>query len=254
MNVPGIGFQLYSARAVRDDDAILSTLAAIGYRQIETYGPWHDDPSHTRRLADRHGLAIHSAHIPLSLIRDEPRHVTDIARVLGVSFVVAPYLDENERPRSTAAWRGLARELQIYSKQLEGEGLQLGWHNHDFEFSLTEDGDLPMDLLLDTAPDLRWEMDIGWTARSGQDVLAWIARHGHRIAAVHVKDIANSDSDQAGDGWCSVGTGTIDWTPILAAARKLGVHSFIAEHDNPPDAAGFAATSFAHLKPLLEAA
>ena len=49
---PRIGFQLYSARALPADEAILSMLAGAGYRHVETYGPWHDDPHRTRSLAD----------------------------------------------------------------------------------------------------------------------------------------------------------------------------------------------------------
>lgn len=251
---PRIGFQLYSARALPADDGVLSMLAGAGYRHVETYGPWHEDPARTRRLADRHGLSVPTAHIGLDMIRDEFPRVSDIATELGVELVVAPYLGEDERPQSASGWRELARELESFAVRLQARGLRLAWHNHDFEFAKLPDGSLPMDLLLDEAPNLLWEMDVGWTVRSGQDALGWIARHGPRIAALHLKDVARPGSEQIADGWCSVGTGSIDWAPLLAAARNRGVQNLIVEHDNPPDAAAFATTSFANLKQLQEAA
>jgi sugar phosphate isomerase/epimerase len=69
-------------------------------------------------------------------------------------------------------------------------GFGFGWHNHDFEFVPLADGSVPMQILLETAPDLDWEADIAWVIRGGADATDWIARHGKRITAVHVKDIA----------------------------------------------------------------
>ena len=251
MKTDRIGFQLYSARALPADEVVLSMLAGAGYRHVETYGPWHDDPRRTRDLADRHGLSVPSAHIALAMIRDGFQRVIEIATVLGVKLVVAPYLTEDERPQSIHGWRELARELDSHARNLQSLGRRLAWHNHDFEFARLADGRLPMDLLFDEAPGLFWEMDVGWTVRAGQDPLAWFARHGPRIAALHIKDIARPDSEQVADGWCSVGTGAIGWTPILAAARHHAVHDFIIEHDNPPDALAFARTSCANLIKLL---
>ncbi len=248
---PRIGFQLYSARALPADEAILSMLAGAGYRHVETYGPWHDDPHRTRSLADRHGLSVPTAHIALVTIRDGFQRVIEIATALGVKLVVAPYLGEDERPQSGRGWRELARELESHAKRLQAQDLRLAWHNHDFEFTKLPDGSLPMDVLLDEAPNLVWEMDVGWTARAGQDAVAWIARRGSRIAALHIKDIAKPGSEQVGDGWCSVGTGTVDWAAILGAAGSYPVADFIIEHDNPPDAAAFAVTSYSNLRRLM---
>ncbi len=248
---PRIGFQLYSARALPADEAILSMLAGAGYRHVETYGPWHDDPHRTRSLADRHGLSVPTAHIALAMIKDEFQRVIDIATTLGAKLVVAPYLGEDERPQSGHGWRELARELESHAKRLQAQDLRLAWHNHDFEFAKLPDGSLPMDVLLDDAPNLLWEVDVGWTVLAGQDPLAWFARHGPRISALHIKDIAKPGSQQVGDGWCSVGTGAIDWIPILAAARNNAVAEYIIEHDNPPDAAAFAVASYSNLQKLM---
>jgi hypothetical protein len=97
---------------------------------------------------------------------------------------------------------------------------------------------------LEAAPEIEWEADIAWIIRGGADPIDWIARHGDRITAVHVKDIAPDGEAADEDGWADVGHGTVDWPGLF---KQLAVHSpvklFIMEHDNPSDAKRFATRS-----------
>ena len=62
-------------------------------------------------------------------------------------------------------------------------------------------------------------MDVAWVVRGGADPLPWIDRHGKRIVAVHVKDIAKPGEGKDEDGWSDVGHGTMDWAGLLKALR-----------------------------------
>jgi sugar phosphate isomerase/epimerase len=128
-------------------------------------------------------------------------------------------------------------------------GLTFGWHNHDFEFATLAGGETPMQVLLDEAPQISWEADIAWIVRGGADPFDWIARHGKRLTAVHVKDIAPAGTAEAEDGWADVGHGTVDWTALLAALDAGSpARLYIMEHDNPADVARFASRSIAWVK------
>jgi hypothetical protein len=88
---------------------------------------------------------------------------------------------------------------------------------------------------------IEWEADIAWIIRGGADPTDWIARHGERITAVHVKDIAAAGRGRRRGrlGRCRPwhrGLGR----PVhgRVALPKTPARLFIMEHDNPSDAAG----------------
>jgi sugar phosphate isomerase/epimerase len=130
-------------------------------------------------------------------------------------------------------------------------GYEFAWHNHDFEFAPLADGSAPMEHILSAAPDIGWEFDIAWAIRGGADPLPWIDRHGQRIVAVHVKDIARPGPGQGPgqgsmveDGWADVGHGTVDWPGLMTELRKRSAaRYYVMEHDNPADLGRFARRS-----------
>jgi sugar phosphate isomerase/epimerase len=216
-------------------------IAAAGYAHVETYGPFHDDPSATRRLLDARGLTAKSAHIDLETLESEPSRAPDIAATLGLDFVVAPYLPEARRPTTIDGWKAFGSRLSRVGEKLSAHGVRFAWHNHDFEFAALPDGSLPIEHLLGDA--LLWEADLAWVTRAGADPFAWIARYGGRIPLVHVKDIAPPGDNLAEEGWADVGAGVLPWRDLWARCIAAGAEVMVAEHDRPRDFARFAQVS-----------
>ena len=87
-------------------------------------------------------------------------------------------------------------------------------------------------------------MDVAWVVRGGADPVPWIERHGSRIVAAHVKDIAKPGQGLDEDGWSDVGHGTIDWSKLTKVLReRSSARYFIMEQDNPNDIERFARRS-----------
>jgi sugar phosphate isomerase/epimerase len=128
-------------------------------------------------------------------------------------------------------------------EKVRAAGLAFGWHNHDFELVPLADGSVPMQIILENAPGIDWEADIAWIIRGGGDPMDWIARHGSRITAAHVKDIAPAGECTDEDGWADVGHGVVDWRGIKTALVSAGTGLFVMEHDNPSDNTRFATRS-----------
>ena len=240
-----VSFQLYSARNFTPWTGVYDRLAHHGYDRVEGFGPHLENAASTRAALDAAGLSMPSAHVALEALEGEFDATVEAASVLGLQSLYCPFIDPEARAGDRAGWEALAARLARIGEQLAAAGLRFGWHNHDFEFAALPDGNLPMDILLDSGPDLAWEADVAWIIRAGHDPLDWIARRGDRIAAAHVKDIAPEGANAEEDGWADLGHGTVDWATITAALRDAGCGLFVIEHDNPSDLDRFASRSIA---------
>ena len=240
-----LSFQLYSAREFTPWEDVLATLAEIGYTQVEGFGANYEQPQHFKECLQKNGLSMPSGHIALDSLENDSQQVFDTANRLGMQKIVCPFLAPDLRPNDSAGWQAIAQRLQAVSTKVRDAGFTFAWHNHEFEFIACEsDGSVPMDIMLEQAPDMEWEADIAWIVRAHADPMQWIERYGERITVAHVKDIAPAGECEDEDGWADVGFGVLDWLGIYRALRAAGTDLFIAEHDKPNDFKRFASRSF----------
>ena len=243
-------YQLYSSRNFPPLAETLSHLGEVGYSEIEGYGALFSEDTDLEALRaqiDETGLAMPTAHIGLDVLCDRPHRAIEIARVLGLEAIFAPFLPLAERPTTPSGWEAFGARLDEMAKPLQDAGLVVGWHNHAFEFEPVE-AYLPMDLILLAGDSLKVELDVAWCVKGGADPLDWIATNGSRIAAAHIKDIAPEGECADEDGWADVGHGIMDWPPIMAALRDTPCRWFVAEHDNPKDHRRFAKRALAAMR------
>jgi sugar phosphate isomerase/epimerase len=206
--------QLYTVRdqLATDRAGILKRVAGYGYAAAEPFGITND-PQGLRADLDAAGLSVCSVHaIPVG---DEAEAVIAAARTLGADTVIVPYLPP---PRFADAdgVRGIAAELNEASARLAGEGMRLGYHNHDFELSSLIGGTPALEVLAGQLDDaVLLELDTYWAAVGGQDVVALLGRLGDRVGYLHVKDgpVVNRE-----DFMTAVGSGRMPVAEILAAS------------------------------------
>ncbi len=246
-----VSYQLYSSRNFTPWSQVLGQLADLGYTQVEGFGGVYEDPAGFRTVMDDVGLTMPSGHFALADLESKFAKVDSIADSLGISKIYCPFLMPEDRPKDAAGWMGLAKRLEVIGKRVTSAGYNFGWHNHDFEFEPLAGGQIPMKILLDTAPNLGWEADIAWIARAGADPMEWIKTYGHRITAAHVKDIAPNGQNLDEDGWADLGLGMLDWGALMAALQGKKVSLFIMEHDNPSDMARFARNSITAFQTMI---
>lgn len=248
-----VSLQLYSMRDCADQIALLAKLPAMGISRVEGYGGVYGDPSAYRAAMDANGITMPSGHMGLADIEANFDGTMEIVKAMGMTHVFAPYLEEKHRPTTAAGYTELAQRLGNAANRYAEQGISFGWHNHDFEFVALPDGSTPMDVLLDHAPNIKWEADLAWVVRGGRDPLEYIHRYGDRMTAVHVKDIAEAGSNADEDGWSDLGAGTLDWAAYLRACRQTSDDLIYAlEHDKPSDPVGYASRSAAAFKDLWE--
>ncbi len=244
-----IGLQLYTIRdaMAADPAAALAKVAKIGYNSVEAatytgtekfYGL--DAKSFAKLLKDN-GLIMPSSHYRLgedltdgketqgTVMHDWKRAVDDAAEA-GVKYMVCAWLAESERGYLTH-YGQIADRLYKAGEICKKAGIQLCYHNHDFEF-IQEDGKYPYETILTHADKelVKMEMDIYWVTKANQDPIKLINEHPGRFPLWHVKDMDKTEKRN----FTEVGNGIIDFKKIFKHANKAGLKYFFVEQDICP--------------------
>jgi len=228
----------------KDLEGTIARVAATGYREVEFAGYFGKSPRDVRALLDHHGLSSPSSHV--SLAPDQWRAALDAAPVVGHRYLVIAWIPAEER-HTLDDYKRWAERLNRAATEAKAAGLQLAYHNHDFEF-VPLDGKLPYDVLLtETDPKLvQLEMDLYWIVKGGQDPLAYFARWPGRFPMVHVKDSAGPPDHKM----AAVGAGKIDFRKIFVQSDQAGIRHYFVEHDNPDDPFASIRASYDYLQRL----
>jgi len=244
-----IGLQLYTVRdhMQQDPAATLAKVAQIGYTSVEgaTYTGsekfYGMDSTIFAGLLKQNGLIMPSSHYRLgeeqvngasqkgTLLNDWNRAVDDAAAV-GIKYMVCAFLSPNERG-TLDHYKQVADDFNKAGETCKKAGIQLCYHNHDFEF-IQQDGKFPYETLLaNTDKDLvKMEMDMYWVTKANQDPIALINEHPGRFPLWHIKDMDKTTNRM----FTEVGNGIIDFKNIFKHAHKAGLKYFFVEQDKCP--------------------
>lgn len=244
-----IGLQLYTVRDYmqKDPASTIAKVAQIGYTSVEgaTYTGsekfYGMDSAAFASLLKQNGLIMPSSHYRLgeeqvngasqkgTLLNDWSKAVDDAAAV-GVKYMVCAFLSVPERG-TLDHYKKVAEDFNKAGETCKKAGIQLCYHNHDFEF-IQQDGKYPYETLLaNTDKDLvKMEMDIYWVTKANQDPIALINEHPGRFPLWHVKDMDNTSARM----FTEVGNGIIDFKKIFKHADKAGLKYFFVEQDKCP--------------------
>ncbi|MGL6267575.1 MAG: sugar phosphate isomerase/epimerase family protein [Chitinophagaceae bacterium] len=240
-----VGLQLYTLRSEISKDArgTLKKVSDLGFKEVENFGYngkfFGMDAKTYRDMLNGMGLTTPSGHymygnfgnkqIPGTIITGWDKAVEDAA-ALGQKYMVVAYLMPEER-KSLDDYKKIAAELNKAGETCKKAGIQLCYHNHDFEFQAME-GSLPFDLLMSQTDSklVKAELDLYWAVKANQQPLDLFKKYPKRIELWHVKDMDNTDKKF----FTEVGSGTIDFTSIFKANKKSGMKHFFVEQDQCP--------------------
>ncbi len=257
-----IGIQLYTLRdqVGNDPGAVFSKVAAAGYGKVETYG--YENARFFGKTAKEFGgllknnnLTSPSGHYGMDKFLfdngngDDVKELIDVANTLGQEYIVIPHLEEQRRT-TIAQYQRIVGKMNEAGTLCKAGGVQLGYHNHDFEFMPLEGSSGYTVLLKESDPSLvKLEMDIYWVVRAGQDPLDLMTKHPGRFTQWHVKDMSKTNRDENTE----IGNGTIDFKKIFASTQLSGLQHFYLEQESnyKPDAYGSIAASAQYISQNL---
>ena len=252
-----IGVQLYTVKdeLAKNFFVTLKRLALIGYKEVETAGFLDKTASEWRQTLDRLDLRCPSAHcVKTYQSDDEIKRTGDFCKGLGAEYIICaqPGLRNPKRRESAGKpggsiddlmtlddWKWNAERLNQIGELTKKAGIQLGYHNHNLEF--TKYGDVvaydELIRLTDSAL-VTFEMDCGWVVVAGHDPCKYLDRFPGRIQMLHVKDQKSGYKASTGkDGapTTEIGRGSVDWQRLFTAAKKARVRHYFVEQEPPFD-------------------
>lgn len=264
--IRNVGVQLYTVRTdlEKDFDGTLAKVAAIGYKEVEFAGYFGHTPQQVREALKAHGLVSPSAHLDFATVSspDKWSRALDDAAAIGQTFLVNPWIDEAMR-NEPGVWKRIADTYNTAGAASKKHGIQLCYHNHNFEFSPSKgaDGREPFDVLLESCDPalVKFELDLCWITAAGKDPLDYFRRAPGRFPLVHVKGLRAVPPasptpvpiDKVLPDVTDVGRqDVVDWKRIFAQSKEAGVSHYFVEHDIPKEPFASLKNSYDYLAKL----
>jgi sugar phosphate isomerase/epimerase len=239
------GLALYTLRDAMGSDAkeTLKAVSDAGYRYVEAAGYdngmfYNMKPEDFKSYLESLNLSPVSTHQGAVTLENADAMMAHV-KAAGFQYFVIPVppmglfkVDRATREMSmTGGAKNLAEILDTLGAKAKEAGLELLYHNHDFEFVKDADGIVPIDYLLENCnPELvNFQMDLFWVTKAGADPLTYFDKYPGRFKIWHVKDM-----DEQGR-FAPVGKGTIDFSKILAQKEKSGMRYYMVEQDRTFD-------------------
>uniref|UniRef100_UPI0025EF0A75 sugar phosphate isomerase/epimerase family protein n=1 Tax=Marivirga sp. TaxID=2018662 RepID=UPI0025EF0A75 len=255
------GLQLYTLREALEKDfkGTIEKVAKIGYKNLEFFnysdGKYFGNSiKEVKSILVEFNLKAKSSHVLTgwampdnvgTMTNDWERTVADAAE-LGQTHIACAYLFDSER-ESIDDYKRLSDLLNSCGETSKEYGVQMAYHNHDFEFE-SLDGKIPYDLLLSQCDInlVKFELDLYWTARAGVDPVKYFKNNEGRFPLWHVKDMGAGEEQF----FSAVGEGVIDWQNIFNHASTAGLKQFFVEQDQTKSGKPFEeiAKSYEYLK------
>ena len=225
------GLQLYTLRDIllNEPNNILKRVASFGYKQIESYeGPkgmfWGMSHSDFKKTMDDLGMTIISSHCD---INKDFEKKADEASSIGMKYLLSSSFGYQKKKDD---YKKLSDQFNHCAKICKTAGIRFAYHGEDDDFKLRE-GYIPHDLFMQNSDPafMDFQMDIYWVITGGQDPETLLKRYPNRFRLCHIKDRIKGATER--DASCDLGTGSIDFTRILKAAKQNGMQYYIAEQE-----------------------
>jgi len=259
-----IGLQLYTVGHDMDTDpaGTLKAVAAAGYKQVELSPLSKTPPKDMKKMLDDVGLTNPAGHYMLPDLMTKLQEMIELAHLFGQEFMIVtvPWVADPSRFKPDPQmgqfglflaiisgltlddWKWNAETFNKIGETVKKAGLQLGYHNHNFEWK-TYGNTTGYDefLRLTDANLVKLELDCGWATVAGQDPAAYLTKHSDRYNLLHIKDFRKGftprttllGKDPGAPVGTELGRGAIDYRGIFEAAKKAKIRAMFVEQEPP---------------------
>ena len=232
-----IGTQTYPIRDAlgKDFPGMLKQVAGMGYKTIEMCSPpgYKEgfgalaslSAAEMKKTIEAAGLRCESCHYQFRELRENLDERIAFARELGLKQMI---LSTFALPNTAkmADWAKAAGDLNQIAAKIGQAGLQAGFHNHNFEFQKIGN-ELIYDRLMAEfdAKLVKMQFQVA-VIRLGYQAATYLTKYPGRFLSMHLSDWSTATNKQV-----AVGSGSVDWKGLFAAARTGGIKNYFVEMD-----------------------
>ncbi|HBT63904.1 MAG TPA: hypothetical protein DEB10_04480 [Ruminococcaceae bacterium] len=219
------GLQMYTLRDLTENQMgnTLREVAGMGYEGIELAGFGNLTIDELAEEVKETGLSVISAHVGYQELINPDKWIQTAKRI-GTSRITIPWMDHKMLTEDEIG--ETAGMLNDITDRLESEGIELSYHNHDYEFV-----DGRYDRLMQKCPKLKFELDTYWVKFAGYNPIELMKKYSDRIVLVHLKDMLDKEKVVHEDPNPVLMTGVMDTKGIINQAKKMGIPWGIVEMD-----------------------
>lgn len=238
---PSGGAMLYTVRdnMKTNPEQTLAAISNMGYAYVELAGYENGkfygmSPLAFKSLLEKYNLQAVSSHHSEITLGNIDQTLADL-KILGVKYFVIPvppmgkftYDRQTNEMGMKGQYEDLAKILTVLGKKAKSVGLDLLYHNHDFEFVKDQNGETIIDFLLQNTSSeyVNFQMDLFWITKAKADPFAYFEKYPGRFKTWHVKDMNKEGR------FTPVGEGFIDFASILKQKSKSGMQYYFIEQD-----------------------
>ena len=278
--VDNMGIQLWTVGRLlgENQEKTLESLAELGFKHVEL--PMFTNVGSIASSLKKNGLIPTCRHFPLAFLTQDwsfyPQRklpipedksfesVVEDASKNGLKHLVMPNIFPQESG-DLDRYKNIANLLNKGGEICQSAGIQLSYHNHNFEF-IPIDDIKPFDIILEETDEnlLTLQIDVFFLQLVDLDPAAYLKKLGSRVKLLHLKDLNRRVSgdnrlslvnkDPGPELWnetVALGAGTIDFRSILTAAKEIKVeHCYIEVEGSQSDSVEVLEQSIGHLKTI----
>jgi sugar phosphate isomerase/epimerase len=257
--IPAPGVQLFTFFNTMDADVegTLQKAASAGIKNIESafsrkgdfYGLKAQEFS---KLLTNLGMEWRAHHVfgapvpnaPFKNLKENLTEIIDNAGAGGIKYLVAGHL-----PIATEDEVKISLDiLNASAGPCRKAGIQLVYHNEPADFQKVG-AQTPYEVFLTKTDSdaLKFELDIAWAIKGGQDPDELFTKYPGRFPLWHLKDLSKDHQTVL-----PLGEGVLDYRKYFGAAGKSGLKYYFIEHENPADPIASIKKSIATVQSIIK--
>ena len=233
------GFQVWTIRKdiISDFAGTLKKMADMGYSEVEMCSPLGyslagfkplNEMSGTemKKIIEDAGLICSSSHFTGPELRDSLDNRIEWASQIGMKQMAQSMPSINLRNATMDDWRKAAQELNVIGEKTKEAGIQMVYHNHQFEF-VEIDGQLIYPVLMEELdPELvKMQFQVA-VIEQGFKAQDYFRKYPGRFISAHLADYSTELEKQV-----PIGQGIVDWEDLFKATKEAGVKNYFVEMD-----------------------
>lgn len=237
-----IGIQLFSVRdsMEKDFEGTLKKLSELGYTSVEFAGFFGKTADEVNEILKKYNLKISGTHSSFDDLLNNYEETVAFHKAIGNKYYIIPGYDLWSQEKIDK----FVSQVNPICERLAKDGITLGFHNHEGEFKMLENGAVVYEQLV-YRTNLMLEIDAYWAFIGMKNPIGLIDRLADRVNFIHVKD---GGVDGIGK---PLGQGVAPVKEMVQKAKALGIPMVLESETCNPSGLKEAEICIDYLKTII---